>query len=151
MPGADSLTSWLYSDSITLDKRETACISAGIDFISHQEALDTSTPIGKAMFTIVGAMAELERSVMRQRVIAGVEYAKRNGTRSGKPIGRPRAIFPRDEAVRLRKQGISLRRIAAKLGVGEGTVRRALQADVDSTETRQNPIAGALLREHGKN
>jgi DNA invertase Pin-like site-specific DNA recombinase len=55
----------------------------GIDFISHQEALDTSTPMGKAMFTIIAAMAELERSVIRERVIAGL-YAKEHGTKSGK-------------------------------------------------------------------
>lgn len=43
--------------------------SLGIDFISHQEALDTSTPMGRAMFTIIAAMAELERSVIRERVM----------------------------------------------------------------------------------
>ena len=59
----------------------------GIEFVSYQEALDTSTPMGKAMFTIIAAMAELERSVIRERVLAGVEYAKRNGTRSGKQSG----------------------------------------------------------------
>src|SRR4029077_11473695 len=56
--------------------------SLGIDFVSHQEALDTSTPIGKAMFTIVAAMAELERSIIRERVAAGMDHARRNGTRS---------------------------------------------------------------------
>ena len=115
--------------------------SLGIDFVSHQEALDTSAPIGKAMFTIIGAMAELERSIIRERVMAGVEHAKRNGTRSGKPIGRPRATFSQDEAERLRAQGMSLRRIAEKLGVGEGTIRRALQANIAAIEMRQNPIA----------
>src|SRR5262245_35353029 len=48
----------------------------GIDFVSHQEALDTSTPMGRAMFTIIAAMAELERSVIRERVAAGLEYAR---------------------------------------------------------------------------
>jgi hypothetical protein len=50
--------------------------SLGIDFVSHQEALDTSTPIGKAMFTIIAAIAESERSVIRERVISGLEYAR---------------------------------------------------------------------------
>lgn len=104
--------------------------SLGIDFVSHQEALDTATPIGKAMFTIIGAMAELERSIIRERVLAGIEYAKRNGTKSGKAIGRPRAIFSRDEAQTLRAQGMSFRKIAAKLGAGEGTIRRAIQATI---------------------
>ena len=47
----------------------------GIDFVSHQEALDTSTPMGRAMFTIIAALAELEGSVIRERVAAGLEYA----------------------------------------------------------------------------
>lgn len=64
----------------------------GIHFISHQEALDTGTPMGKAMFTIVAAMAELERSIIRERVAARMEHARRNGTRSGNPIGRPKAF-----------------------------------------------------------
>ena len=63
----------------------------GIDFVSCQEALDTSTPMGKAMFTIIGAMAELERNVIRERVVAGLEYARRNGTKSGNAIGRAEA------------------------------------------------------------
>jgi DNA invertase Pin-like site-specific DNA recombinase len=86
--------------------------SLAIDFISHQEALDTSTPMGKAMFTIVGAMAELECHMIQERVVAGMEYARLRGTKSGKPIGRPRAIFRRDEAQELRLQGRSWRQIA---------------------------------------
>ena len=57
--------------------------SLGIGFVSHQEALDTSTPMGKAMFTIIGAMAELERNVIRERVVAGLDYARAHGTKSG--------------------------------------------------------------------
>src|SRR6202030_2497499 len=58
--------------------------SLKIDFVSHQESLDTSTAMGKAMFTIIAAMAELERSVIRERVSAGLDYARQNGTKSGK-------------------------------------------------------------------
>jgi len=106
--------------------------SLGIDFISHQEALDSSTPLGKAMFTIIGAMAELERNIIRERVIAGMEHARRNGTRSGKPVGRPKAVFDRDEVVRLRNAGLSWREIARKLGIGAGTARRAYKEYLDS-------------------
>src|SRR6266849_4828282 len=81
--------------------------SLGIDFVSHQEALDTSTPMGEAMFTIIAAMAELERSIIRERVSAGVEYARRNGTRSGRPIGRPRAVFRADLIPALLQSGLS--------------------------------------------
>ena len=99
----------------------------GIDFISHQEALDTSTPMGKAMFTIIAAMAELERSIIRERVVSGLEHARRNGTRSGRAVGRPRVIFHRDQVAQLRKQGLSWRQIARSLGVSAGSARRACQ------------------------
>ena len=54
--------------------------SLGIDFISHQEALDTSTPMGEAMFAIIAAMAQLERSIIRERVQAGIAHARLRGT-----------------------------------------------------------------------
>ena len=99
----------------------------GIDFISHQEALDTSAPMGKAMFTIIAAMVELERSVIRERVmVAGLEYAKEHGTKSGKPVGRPRRVFRRDEVARLGDQEkLSWPEIARRLGMGQGTAVRA--------------------------
>ena len=97
----------------------------GMDFLSEQEALDTSTPVGKAMFTIVAAMAELERSIIRERVTAGMEHARRNGTRSGEPIGRPKAVFRADLVPELRQEGLSWRQISRKLSVGVATVRRA--------------------------
>ena len=99
--------------------------SLGIHFISHQEALDTLTPMGRAMFTIIAAMAELERSVIRERVIAGMEYARQHGTKSGKPVGRPRAVFRRDQIEELREQGLSWRQIGRRLGVSATTIRRA--------------------------
>jgi len=97
----------------------------GIDFVAHQEALDTSTPMGKAMFTIIAAMAELERSIIRERIAAGVEHARRNGTRSGRPIGQPRAVFRADLIPQLLESGLSWREIVRKLGVSSTTVRRA--------------------------
>jgi len=97
----------------------------GIDFVSHQESVDTSTPMGKAMFTVIAAIAELERSIIRERVIAGVEYARLYGTRSGKPVGRPRAIFSRDQVQLLRSQGVSLREIARRVGTSLASIRRA--------------------------
>jgi DNA invertase Pin-like site-specific DNA recombinase len=104
--------------------------SLGIDFISHQEALDTSTPMGRTMFTIIAAMAELERDVIRERTAAGLEYARRHGTKSGKPIGRPKVVFPRDQVLQLHREGLSGREIARRLDVGEGTVRRVLKGPV---------------------
>jgi DNA invertase Pin-like site-specific DNA recombinase len=105
--------------------------SLGIDFVSHQEALDTSTPMGKAMFTIIAAMAELERSVIRERVVAGLDYARANGTKSGRPIGRPRVPLHRDQVVPLRDDGLSWRQIAARLDASRSAVRRAFHSPLD--------------------
>lgn len=104
-----------------------------VDFVSHQEALDTSTPIGRAMFTLIAAMAELERSGIRERVASGLEFARRQGTRSGRPIGRPRVVFRRDRVRELRADGLSWSQIALQLGIGATTARRAY---AEGTERR---------------
>lgn len=98
----------------------------GIDFLSHQEALDTSTPAGKALYTMIAAFAEFERNIIQERVRAGIANARAHGTRSGNPIGRPKVVFPRDKARALRAKGWSFRRLAEKFGVGVGTVLREL-------------------------
>ena len=100
--------------------------SLDIAFVSHQEALDSSTPSGRAMFGMIAVMAEFERSLIRERVVAGVEHAKKHGTRSGKAIGRPRAIFPRGRVAELIATGMSLRAAAKKLAIGYGTAARDL-------------------------
>ena len=79
--------------------------SLSVDFVSHQEALDTGTPMGKAMFTIIAAIAELERSIIRERVMAGLEHAKKSGTKSCRPIGRPRRIERDGQTSDRRPQG----------------------------------------------
>ena len=91
----------------------------GIQFSSYQENIDTSSPLGQALFTIVSAVAQLERDLIRERVSAGV----RNARAKGKEFGRPRRVVNQDELRRLRLEGASLRQIAATLGVGYGTVR----------------------------
>jgi DNA invertase Pin-like site-specific DNA recombinase len=96
--------------------------SLGVQFISYQENIDTSTPLGQALFTIVAAVAQLERDLIRERVSAGVRNARNNG----KQLGRPRRIVSQDEIRRLRSEGTSLRQIAARLGIGYGTVRLRL-------------------------
>jgi DNA invertase Pin-like site-specific DNA recombinase len=96
--------------------------SAGIQFISYQENMDTGSPLGQALFTIVAAVAQLERDLIRERVTAGI----RNARAAGKQLGRPIRIVDRDEILRLRATGTSVREIAAKLGIGYGTVRKRL-------------------------
>ncbi len=119
----------------------------GIEFVSHQEALDTSTPMGKAMFTIIAAMAELERSIIRERVAAGVEHARRNGTRSGKPIGRPRAVLRTGLIPQLLESGLSWREIGRKLGVSSTTVRRAYKQYKCSDALRNGNSAPRIIPE----
>src|SRR5271169_1761609 len=97
--------------------------SLGIQFISYQENIDTSSPLGQAFFTIVSAVAQLERDLIRERVSAGIRNARLNG----KTLGRPMRIVNADELFRLKTEGASLRQIAETLGIGYGTVRARLQ------------------------
>jgi DNA invertase Pin-like site-specific DNA recombinase len=96
----------------------------GIEFVSFSELLDTSTPAGKLVFTVLGAVAELERSLIVERVKAGL----RNARAKGKKLGRPRVYPDSRRIVALRAEGLSWAKIAERLGVGEGTVYRAAQA-----------------------
>jgi len=99
--------------------------SLGIQFISYQENIDTSSPLGQALFTIVSAVAQLERDLIRERVSAGIRNARENG----KMLGRPMRAVDRDRILQMRGEGQSLEQIAAKLGVGYGTVRARLRAE----------------------
>lgn len=95
----------------------------GIDFISLSENVDTSTPTGKMIFTVLGAVAELERSLIVERVKAGI----RNARAKGKKLGRPRVDVRESEIEGLRASGASWRTIAKELGIGLGTVHRIQQ------------------------
>jgi DNA invertase Pin-like site-specific DNA recombinase len=98
--------------------------SVGIDFVSLNEAIDTSTPMGKMVFHVLAAVAELELGIIRERVAAGVARARK----IKKTWGRPRAIFDRQRALELHRAGKSNREIAALLGVGKDTVRLMVNA-----------------------
>jgi len=95
----------------------------GIEFVSLSEQVDTSTPAGKMVFTVLGAVAELERSLIAERVKAGL----RNARAKGKRLGRPRVAVDAARIARLRAQGVGWKNIAAQLGIGVGTVLRAAQ------------------------
>jgi DNA invertase Pin-like site-specific DNA recombinase len=96
----------------------------GIEFVSLSESLDTATPAGRMVFTVLGAVAELERSLIAERVRAGLRNAKAKGKR----LGRPRAVVDASRLASLRSQGLSWAKIAEQLGVGEGTVYRVAHA-----------------------
>src|SRR5258708_15999485 len=89
--------------------------SLGIQFISYKENMDTSSQLGHALFTIVSAVAQLERDLIRERVSAGIRNARANGKKLGRPI---RAV-DRDRIFELKAQGQSPRQIATKLVVGD--------------------------------
>lgn len=92
----------------------------GIAFVSLSESLDTSTPAGKMVFTVLGAVAELERSLIAERVKAGL----RNARAKGKRLGRPKRVLDAKEIASLRTKGLGWRAIARQLGVGVGTLYR---------------------------
>jgi DNA invertase Pin-like site-specific DNA recombinase len=89
----------------------------GIEFVSLSESLDTATPSGRMVFTVLGAVAELERSLIGERVSAGL----RNAQAKGKKLGRPRKIANSEEINRLRAQGASWRAVGTALGVSAAT------------------------------
>lgn len=106
----------------------------GIDFVSFSEQMDTSTPAGKMVFTVLGAVAELERSLIVERVKAGL----RNARAKGKRLGRPRAVVDVPRVSALPAQGFGWKRIANEMGVGAG----------HSTALRQRvPIFGKRITE----
>jgi DNA invertase Pin-like site-specific DNA recombinase len=82
--------------------------SLGIEFVSLSESLDTATPAGRMVFTVLGAVAELERSLIVERVRAGLRNARAKGRR----LGRPRVAVDAARIARLRAQGRSIREIA---------------------------------------
>lgn len=98
--------------------------SLGIDFVSYQEAIDTSTPAGKAMFTMISAFAELEKSIIVERVRSGLERARAQGKR----LGRPKVYVDSETILKLRLQGLSVRAIASALGVSKTKVHEQIIA-----------------------
>jgi DNA invertase Pin-like site-specific DNA recombinase len=94
----------------------------GIEFVSFSEQMDTSTPAGKMVFTVLGAVAELERSLIVERVRAGL----RNARAKGKHLGRPRVAVDARRIAALRKSGSSWATICNETGLSKGTAQRAL-------------------------
>jgi DNA invertase Pin-like site-specific DNA recombinase len=93
----------------------------GIEFVSLSESLDTATPAGKMVFTVIGAVAELERSLIAERVKAGL----RNARSKGKRLGRPHAVVDAARVATLRARGRSWREITEETGISKGTAQRA--------------------------
>jgi DNA invertase Pin-like site-specific DNA recombinase len=108
----------------------------GISFVSLSEQMDTTTPAGKMVFTVLGAVAELERSLIAERVRAGL----RNARAKGKTLGRPRVIVDVARIGRLRASGASWPSIARELGVSSGRYIRPPVAFQQSLPIRQSQL-----------
>lgn len=97
----------------------------GIDLFLVQQGLDTSTPSGRAMFQMLGVFSEFEAAMIRDRVRSGVARAKRFGTKSGRPIGRPPVAKEIEAKVRdMLGAGTGKVKIARTLRIGTGTVSK---------------------------
>ena len=94
----------------------------GIGFISYSENIDTESPLGEALFTIISALASLERSIIRERVINGIANARAKG----KVLGRPTTV-DRLKVRELRAKGYSLKKIAEELGITKSAVSKILK------------------------
>jgi DNA invertase Pin-like site-specific DNA recombinase len=104
--------------------------ACGVDLYFDQQSIDTTTPTGRLMFQICGAFAEFERSMIRQRISAGLSRAKAQGKRLGRPKV-PSAIERR--AQRHLAKGVGILKVAKTLGLGTGTVQRIKRAMVNDT------------------
>ena len=97
--------------------------SLGVAFVSLRDNIDLSTPSGRLMFQVIGAMSEFERSLIQERVRAGLRNAVARGVR----LGRPKVTVDAAQIASLRASGASWRQISEQLGVGVGTVCRAFE------------------------
>ena len=95
----------------------------GVGFVSLTEALDLTTPAGRAMAALLAVFAEFEREILRERVRAGLAHARQNGKRLGRPLT---ASLHADQVRKLRRSGVSKSEIARRLNIGRTSVRRIL-------------------------
>ncbi len=101
-----------------------------VDLYLDRQGIDTTTPAGKAMFQMMGVFAEFERAIIRERIMAGLSRVKKVGTKSGRPIGRPKTVTPEmEQAIHsARTEGNSLRKIAEQVGTSLRSVQRVLES-----------------------
>src|ERR1700686_3729731 len=95
----------------------------GVGFVSLTEALDLTTPTGRAMAGLLAVFAEFEREILRERVRAGLAQARQNGQRLGRPVT---AALHADQIRKLSRAGVSKAEIARRLQIGRTSVRRIL-------------------------
>lgn len=98
--------------------------AVGVDLVVLDQALDTGTPAGRLLFNVLGSIAEFERDLIKDRVRAGQEAAKRRGVRFGRPEATDKAV--RERILRLSKSGHTLGQIAVLVEVPKSTVARVV-------------------------
>lgn len=113
----------------------------GIEFVSLSESLDTATPAGRMVFTVLGAVAELERSLIAERVRAGLRNAKAKGKR----LGRPRVSADGAKIVALRAKGGSWATICRETGLSKGTAQRAFYSLPKNTSLPKKVASAATV------
>ncbi len=97
--------------------------ASGVDLYLHRQGVDTTTPGGKALFQMMGVFAEFERAMIQERINAGLQRARAEG----KKLGRPRIPVETEQAIRTaRAQGKGILKIAREVGVGTATVQRVI-------------------------
>ena len=97
--------------------------SRGIDFVAYNQNIDTTTPTGRLMFSMIGAFAEFERELIRERVKAGMERSREKGNH----IGRPFTKVDNNKVHELRNQGLSIRNVAKELDITPSRVQYVLK------------------------
>ncbi|MCX7806164.1 MAG: recombinase family protein [Planctomycetota bacterium] len=123
----------------------------GIEFVSYQENVDTDSPLGRAIFAIVAAMAELERNIIVERIQGGLRRARAEGKR----LGRPPVSVDAGRVLAMRAEGFSIRRIARRLGVSKSKIGEILQsrapqhASAPAVQSAQERETGVDRAEHG--
>ncbi len=106
--------------------------SLRIDFVSFNDSgLDTSGPTGKLLFHVLAAFGEFERDIIRERVKAGLENARRKGKRLGRP---PASDEVFERVAIMRREGLSIRKIAKEVGLDESTIRKRLKGEAEKNE-----------------
>ncbi len=98
----------------------------GVGLVVLDQAIDTTTPTGRLLFHVLGAIGEFELALIRERTVAGIRAARRRGKR----IGRPRVHVPRERALALLRRGKSVSAVALELGIARTTLQRALPKTV---------------------
>jgi DNA invertase Pin-like site-specific DNA recombinase len=101
----------------------------GISWRSFTEPwIDSAGPFRDVIISLLASLAAQEKIRLSERIRAGLDRAKREGTKTGNPVGRPRVVFRRDRIIELRTQGLSWQQIARQMGVSRTSVRRGWQS-----------------------